>query len=95
MTNEYSIQRAEAFEAINSERDYQDKVWGQSESSGQEGVGGHRTVDEFASYILGYANDLHQISTHTLDPEEKLNFVRKVAGLAVACMEQHGAPKRL
>lgn len=88
----YPIARAEAFEAINSERDYQDKVWGNSASSKVEGTG--RTLDEFALYIHGYANDLAALASHIDEPEEKLNFVRKIAGLAVACMEQHGAPKR-
>ena len=89
-----SATRQEVYAAIDSERDYQDRKWGQTESSGKPGVGGARTIDEFASYILGYAMDLHRISSHELDPAKKLDFVRKVAGLCVSCMEQHGAPHR-
>lgn len=86
--------RSEVYLAIDSERAYQDRKWGATESSGKPGIGGARTLDEFASYIYGYAADLHQVSTHELSPEKKLDLVRKVAGLCVACMEQHGAPHR-
>ena len=87
------LPREAAYNAIDSERDYQDRVWGGSASSGTPGAG-ERSIDEFALYIQGYANDLANLASHTMDPIEKLNFVRKVGGLAVACMEQHGAPKR-
>jgi len=81
------------YATIDTERDYQDRVWGGKASSGNPG-NGNRTVDEFALYIQGYANDLANIASHSDDLEEKLHFVRKVAGLAVACMEQHGALPR-
>ena len=87
------IERKEVYEAIDSERDYQDEIWGNSLSGGRPG-NGERTVDEFALYIAGYTNDLVQNASHFAPSEEKLNIVRKIAGLAVACMEQHGAPKR-
>ena len=86
--------REEVYSAIDSERAYQDSKWGSSESSGKPGVGGARTIDEFALYIKGYAEDLAQIASHELDPKKKLDFIRKVAGLCVAAMEQHGAPHR-
>jgi hypothetical protein len=85
--------REAAYAAIDSERDYQDKLWGDSLSGGRPGDG-ERTVDEFALYIVGYTNDLLQKASHTLDTEAKLDIIRKVGGLAVACMEQHGAPHR-
>lgn len=84
--------REAAYAAIDTERDYQESKWGGSASSGEPGAG--RSIDEFALYIQGYANDLANVAAHTLDATEKLNFVRKVGGLAVACMEQHGAPHR-
>lgn len=82
------------YEAIDSEMTYQQNKWGATESSGRPGVGGARTLDEFALYIRGYSEDLAKIASHALDPNEKLDFVRKVAGLCVAAMEQHGAPHR-
>ena len=86
--------RPNVYAAIDSEREYQDKKWGGARSSGTAG-NGERTLDEFSSYIYGYATDLQYLASHELDPVKKLDFVRKVAGLCVACMEQHGAPPRV
>lgn len=85
--------RAEVYAALDSERVYQDQVWGDVASSGRPG-NGDRTLDEFALYILEYADQLRKVAGTTGDPEKKLNAVRKVGGLVVACMEQHGAPHR-
>ena len=85
--------RETAYAAIDSERDYQDELWGDSVSGGNPGEG-ERSVDEFALYIIGYANDLLQSAAHFSDSEAKLNIIRKIGGLSVACMEQHGAPLR-
>lgn len=85
--------RIAVYDAIDSERDYQDAKWGASASSGNPGAG-ERTLDEFALYILGYAQDLAVFASHCLEKDDKLDRVRKVAALCVACMEQHGAPHR-
>ena len=85
--------RSEVYSALESERDYQKARWGVSRSSGEEGSG-ERTLDEFALYIHGYADELRRIASTTSDPVKKLNFVRKVGELAVACMQQHGAIQR-
>lgn len=85
--------RQEVYKAIDSEMNYQQAKWGSSASSGNPG-NGNRTIDEFVLYIRGYAEDLAKIASHELDPTKKLDFVRKVAGLCVATMEQHGAPTR-
>lgn len=85
--------RQEVYQAIDSERDYQDKKWGSFSSMGRPGHG-ERTVDEFVLYIHGYTSKLVDIAVISNKPEEVLDFVRKVAGLCVHCMEQHGAPKR-
>jgi hypothetical protein len=85
--------RQEVYKAIDSERDYQDSKWGNSLSGGRPG-NGERTVDEFITYIVGYSHDLLDNASHFANTEDKLKIVRKVAGLCVACMEQHGAPPR-
>lgn len=92
------LSRRAAYAAIDSERDYQDMLWGKTQSSGRQATdqkpGGERTIDEFILYISGYADKLKMVGATSADPVEKLQFVRKVAGLSVACMEQHGAPLR-
>jgi hypothetical protein len=85
--------RQQVYEALDSERTYQDAKWGDTRSSNEPG-NGERTLDEFALYIVGYAHKLLDIASTFGEPEQKLEFVRKVGGLCVACMEQHGAPKR-
>jgi len=73
------------YEAINSERHYQDWRWGNN-------AGG--SVDEFALYIAGYTADLVRETSHNLTGVEALNIVRKIKALGVACMQYHGAPLR-
>ena len=92
------ITRAEVYAAIDSERDYQDKRWGETLSGGRpptaEQLAGFRTVDEYALYIVGYAHKLLDNAATFAVTKDKLDIIRKVAGLCVACMEEHGAPKR-
>ena len=85
--------RDEVYAAIDSERDYQDKKWGDTLSGGRPGDG-TRTVDEFALYIAGYTNDLIVNASHFAEQKDKLDIIRKIGGLCVACMEQNGAPRR-
>lgn len=88
------------YEAIDSERDYQDDKWGRVRSGSRaptvEEPGGSRSVDEFALYVNGYSNKLVQmLSTDGgTGGEEHMAMFRKIAALCVAAMEQHGAPFR-
>ena len=90
--------RQEAYAAIDSERAYQDMMWGDTLSGGREPgegqQGGDRSVDEFSCYIVGYAQKLLATACTSPVDREKLEIIRKIGGLAVACMEQHGAPRR-
>lgn len=83
------IIRRLAFDAINSERAYQEHMFT------KEGyhTATDRSLDEFILYIKQYADEAGALTTHG-DEEEALNFVRKVAALCVGCMEKHGAPRR-
>ena len=85
--------REQVYGALDSERAYQDSRWGSTLSGGVPGDGS-RTLDEFILYIAGYADELKRIGATSPVPAEKLEFVRKVGGLCVAAMEQHGAPRR-
>ena len=85
--------RKEVYNAIDTERDYQEQKWGSTLSGGRPGDG-FRTVDEFSLYIIGYANDLLKETSHFANDLDKLNIIRKIAGLCVNCMEKHGAPIR-
>jgi hypothetical protein len=87
------IDRRDVYAAIDSERDYQEDRWGKTASSGRLG-NGDRTIDEFVLYMVGYANRLANFASISDDAAAKLECVRKLTTLGVACMEQHGAPPR-
>lgn len=87
-------ERKKVYEALDSERDYQDIRWGNNPGEKDDRGSLDRTIDEFSGYITAYAHQLSQVCATTDDPKVKLDYVRKVGGLAVACMEAHGAPLR-
>lgn len=73
------------FEAIKSERDYQDRLWGPTETKGIH------SVAEFVLFIEDYVaearSQLSRNAGHQAD-EDALNTLRKVAALCVS------APRR-
>jgi hypothetical protein len=81
------VSRSEVYAAIDSERIYQDHLWGDQMINPP-------SIDAFACYVQGYTNQLVEKCSTSEDVDARLNFFRKVAGLCVACMEQHGAPSR-
>lgn len=93
------MQREDVYKLVDGERDYQDSRWGGTLSSGRKPTddqnGGDRSIDEFILYIKGYTDDAVQVASHFGDAAKKLDPIRKIAALCVACMEQHGAPSRV
>lgn len=84
-----STRREAVYRSIDSERDYQERLWGTSHAP---------LPDAFALYVSEYAARLR---AHATDPrvrhasgESVQDFFRKVAGLCVASMEAHGSPHR-
>jgi hypothetical protein len=78
-----------AYLAIDSERDYQDKVWGTQDESNP------LTIGEFVLLLEDYVHEARVVWAGEPKPEtQTLEFIRKVAGIAVNCMEQHGQPHR-
>jgi hypothetical protein len=77
--------RADVYSAVDSERNYQELKWGD---------GGKHEIDAFATYIRRYSAILDRVGTEPSGDTAKLEVIRKIAGIAVACMEQHGAPRR-
>jgi len=78
------MERAEVYRLIDEEREHQDARWG-----GRPHDEGH-SPDDFLAFMDRYLL--------LAKPEEGKDFaltcVRKIAALAVACMEVHGAPPR-
>lgn len=80
--------RLEVYEAVNTERDYQEKRWNREPP---------HSIVEYLVYMRDYVEEaLHNASRvdDAIMKQGLLNNVRKVTGLGVACMEHHGAPKR-
>ena len=85
--------RQEVFEAIDTEREYQDQVW-RAHSGGSEQPN-PLSIGEWILCAEDYLAQARARWTTEAKPEvETLEIMRKVAGIAVHCMEQHGAPKR-
>jgi hypothetical protein len=84
--------REAVYAAIDSERDYQQLVW--------NGLKNHEadnplTSGEFLTLLRVYLRKAEEAWAIEEKPEvNTLDVVRKIAGIAVNCMEQHGAPKR-
>ena len=90
--DENACKRTQVYELVDGEREYQDALWGPTRDQGRH------TVTEFLAYIRDYAEEALHLESRVANPEadeRALGIVRKVAGLAVACMEQHGAPPRI
>jgi hypothetical protein len=92
LANSKPMKREDVYRAIDSERDYQDSMWSDTASDGEPGEG-ERSRDEFALYIAAYTADLVQ-TCKNFNETEKTEIMRKIAGLCVACMEQHGVNNR-
>lgn len=85
--------RPEVYKLIDGERNYQDARWGVTPGSTQ----GWHSTQEWLSFIQDYANEGLHLGTREADEVayiKQLAILRKIAGIAVAAMEQHGAPSR-
>jgi hypothetical protein len=81
--------RAEVYHAIDSERTYQDRIWPAAANQPQLSIG------EFVLMLDEYVARARKEWTNEKRPENlTLEVVRKIAGIAVKCMEHHGAPRR-
>lgn len=90
------VPRKTVYEVIDSERAYQEAL--KLEAYGAHNMDRHHELDAFVLYMDGYMGEAKQIAAFDWSPEAKwrtLASIRKVAALAVACMEIHGAPFRV
>ena len=84
------VTRKEVYSAIDSERNYQDRLW-----STDDGFSNPLSIGEFLVLLEVYLRKAQSEWTTESKPEiNSLNTVRKLAGISVNCLEQHGAPKR-
>ena len=79
------MKRTEIYKAIDTEREYQDKMWINPID---------RPIDSYATYIAYQVTELQKLCATTDEPEEKMNIIRKIAALCVSCAEKHGISER-
>lgn len=84
------LSRKEVYKAIDSERNYQDTL----SSTRTDRPDGQHSVGEFLVLLKEYTDRALQAWTDNPGDAAALDVLRKVAGIAVRCMEQHGAPLR-
>ena len=79
--------RANVYDAIGTERYYQEQKWGMLEEHPQS-VGGYLTL------MRVYLTNAEAAWVGSDNDKDALKCLRKVLALGVACGEQHGLPKR-
>ncbi len=81
----------EVFNVIKKEREYQDRLWGKADSQGKH------SISEYILYIQDYLAEARGIVCRMASPkcdEDALHIIRKIAAMAVCCMEQNGIEER-
>lgn len=84
-----------AFEALETERDYQDRVW--RENAGLDATQPVRTVAEEAYMLEAYvqkARDAWLVAPRNTEVAVTTDILRKCGGIVLRALENHGAPKR-
>jgi hypothetical protein len=88
------LSREQVYKLIDGERAYQDERWNPDTTAS----GGLNSPQEWLTYIADYtAEALHagcREADQTVRPKQ-MEAIRKIAAMAVAAMEQLGAPDRL
>lgn len=82
------VTREEVYKALDSEREYQNKLWGGHAHDNFNSVG------DFLTYIDMYLTRAKEQYTTVAGHGAALEMLRKVTALGVACFEIHGVPKR-
>lgn len=85
--------RAEVYAAIDGERDYQDAL-GTDRVERPNGERVTHTTAEYLTMLRSYMNKADAAWTDNPGDTEALKVVRKIAGIAVHCMEDNGAIPR-
>lgn len=88
-----TLTRQEAYQVIDTERDYQEKLWDNF----------NKEINNPSSFILWMEEYLAKARTLASSKDERvgtegnkeiMDMLRKVTALGVACIEINGAPKR-
>ena len=82
------MKRKDVYKLIDGERDYQDSL-GDDRTDGKT-----RTICDELVLLQVYVHRALEVWTDTPGDVETREIVRKIAGIAIRCMENHDTPKR-
>ncbi len=85
--------REEVYEAIDSEREYQQQRWNVDTTTSR----GEHEIEAWVLFMEDYLLEARKQLSRNGRPLAHclaLESIRKVTAMGVACMEQNGAPKR-
>jgi len=88
-----SMERTEVYYKIDGERDYQDLRWSPRRDKNNT-PDKQKPPAEWINYIEYHLNKAKE-QVYLLEDENALAEIRKVAALAVRCLELHGCPERI
>lgn len=91
--NKLNMERIEVYKCLDTERDYQDLRWSPRREKNNT-PDAEKPPAEWLNYIEYHLNKAKE-SVYMLEDENALAEVRKIAALAVRCLELHGCPKRI
>jgi hypothetical protein len=82
------VNRNRVYQLIDGERAYQDAL------PANRTDGEPRTVGDYLTMLQHYLNEAQRQWVMNAGSQEALDVIRKLAGISVHCMEDHGAPAR-
>ncbi len=85
-----TLRHMQVFEAISNERLYQFLKWGEQQNE----MGRVPTEGDYLTYMRSYMRIAEDQLSHEDGSLNKLDTLRKVVTLGVACLENHGCPDR-
>jgi len=83
------VSRIKVYDVIKGERDYQNAL-GPERTDGSE-----KTVGDYLTMLRAYLNRADEAWIANSGCVPALHEMRKIAAIAVRCMEEHGAPRRV
>lgn len=91
--NNLKMERKEIYKCLDTERDYQDLCWSPRRDKNNT-PDEQKPPAEWLNYIEYHLNNAKD-KVYMLEDENALAEVRKIAALAVRCLELHGCPERV
>lgn len=82
------MKREEVYKLVDGEREFQNEIWSVFKDEDAKAVGSHLTL------MATYLREAQDSYTHYDGNRKALESIRKLAALAVRCMELHETPAR-